>query len=45
MNQKSELLLAEFYLCGPEAMMSEVEKIITDAGIPSNQIFKDKFSR
>jgi ferredoxin-NADP reductase len=32
-------------LCGPEAMMSEVEKIITDAGIPSNQIFKDKFSR
>jgi Na+-transporting NADH:ubiquinone oxidoreductase subunit F len=25
--------------------MSEMEKIITDAGIPSNQIFKDKFSR
>ena len=35
----------EFYLCGPEAMMSEVEQIITDVGIPSNQIFKDKFSR
>jgi len=32
-------------LCGPEAMMSEVEQIITDVGIPSNQIFKDKFNR
>lgn len=35
----------EFYLCGPEAMMSEVEKIITDVGVPSNHIFKDSFSR
>ena len=44
-SQKSKLLSTEFYLCGPEAMMSEVERIITDVGIPSNQIFKDKFSR
>ena len=35
----------EFYLCGPEAMMNEVEQIITDVGVPSNQIFKDSFSR
>jgi Na(+)-translocating NADH:ubiquinone oxidoreductase F subunit len=45
LSQKMALFPIEFYLCGPEAMMSEVEKIITDAGIPSNQIFKDKFSR
>jgi Na(+)-translocating NADH:ubiquinone oxidoreductase F subunit len=45
LSQKPELLSVEFYLCGPEAMMSEVEKIITDVGIPNNQIFKDKFSR
>ncbi len=45
LSQKVKLLSTEFYLCGPEAMMSEVEKIITDVGIPSNQIFKDKFSR
>ncbi|AIY66147.1 2Fe-2S iron-sulfur cluster-binding protein [Pseudoalteromonas piratica] len=44
-SQKSKLLSTEFYLCGPEAMMSEVERIITDVGIPSNQIFKDKFNR
>lgn len=35
----------EFYLCGPEAMMSEVEKILTEVGVPSNHIFKDSFSR
>lgn len=35
----------EFYLCGPEAMMREVEKIITDVGVPNNQIFKDSFCR
>ncbi|MBE1287074.1 MAG: 2Fe-2S iron-sulfur cluster binding domain-containing protein [Alteromonadaceae bacterium] len=45
LSQKVKFLSTEFYLCGPEAMMSEVEKIITDVGIPNNQIFKDKFSR
>jgi Na+-transporting NADH:ubiquinone oxidoreductase subunit F len=45
LSQKVKFLSTEFYLCGPEAMMSEVEQIITDVGIPSNQIFKDKFSR
>ncbi|MEW6983106.1 2Fe-2S iron-sulfur cluster-binding protein [Colwelliaceae bacterium 6471] len=35
----------EFYLCGPEAMMSQVEEIIIDIGVPIEQIFKDKFSR
>jgi Na(+)-translocating NADH:ubiquinone oxidoreductase F subunit len=44
LSQKVKFLSTEFYLCGPEAMMSEVEQIITDVGIPSNQIFKDKFS-
>ncbi|WP_404389834.1 PepSY domain-containing protein [Pseudoalteromonas phenolica] len=45
LSQNVKFLYTEFYLCGPEAMMSEVEQIITDVGIPSNQIFKDKFSR
>lgn len=45
LSQKVKFLSTEFYLCGPEAMMSEVEQIITDVGIPSNQIFKDKFNR
>jgi Na(+)-translocating NADH:ubiquinone oxidoreductase F subunit len=45
LSQNVKFLSTEFYLCGPEAMMSEVEQIITDVGIPSNQIFKDKFSR
>ena len=35
----------EIYLCGPEAMMSEVERIVTNAGVPNELIFKDKFSR
>jgi Na(+)-translocating NADH:ubiquinone oxidoreductase F subunit len=45
LSQNVKFLYTEFYLCGPEAMMNEVEQIITDVGIPSNQIFKDKFSR
>ena len=35
----------EFYLCGPSAMMEEVEKMILDIGVPAQLIFKDKFSR
>ena len=45
MSKELQPFWTEFYLCGPETMMSEVEEIITDAGIPGNQIFKDSFSR
>ena len=36
---------AEFYLCGPAPMMQEVEGLIVQAGVPSEQIFKDSFIR
>jgi len=45
LEQLAEPLTTEIYLCGPTAMMVEVEKMIVNAGIPKEQIFSDKFSR
>lgn len=45
LNQDCAPSCTEFYLCGPAAMMIEVEQIITAAGVPATQIFKDEFSR
>ena len=44
-KQGVEITNAEFYLCGPKGMMKEVEALIVNAGVPSEQIFKDSFSR
>jgi len=38
-------LSAEFYLCGPKDMMTEVEQVLTGIGVTQEQIFKDKFTR
>ncbi|MCU7555581.1 2Fe-2S iron-sulfur cluster-binding protein [Alteromonas sp. ASW11-19] len=45
LNERGEPWSAEYYLCGPAAMMEEVEKIILANGVPADLIFKDKFSR
>ncbi|MBU2882251.1 PepSY domain-containing protein [Psychrosphaera sp. B3R10] len=44
-NQDDPLTDIEFYLCGPAAMMIEVENKLHLLGIDSVNIFKDDFSR
>lgn len=44
--EKDEALTEiEFYLCGPAAMMTEVEDKLLSMGVDSANIFKDDFSR
>jgi len=45
LSENVQPFATEFYLCGPAAMMEEVENMILDIGVPSQLIFKDKFTR
>ena len=45
LEQLAEPLTTEAYLCGPSAMMVDVEKVLVEAGVPKEQIFSDKFTR
>ena len=45
MNKVSNLLDLEFYLCGPMAMMIDVEAKLQASGVPQSAIFKDTFNR
>ncbi|MDN3651848.1 2Fe-2S iron-sulfur cluster-binding protein [Thalassotalea ponticola] len=45
LNEAMDLDTSEFYLCGPIAMMKEVETMLLDIGVPERLIFKDRFSR
>ncbi|MGS2719813.1 PepSY domain-containing protein [Paraglaciecola aestuariivivens] len=45
LEQGIERSTCEFYLCGPQAMMQEVEQLLADFGIHKSRIFKDSFSR
>lgn len=38
-------LSAEYYLCGPAAMMADVERILLNKGVSPEQLHKDSFNR
>ncbi len=44
LKQSIDRNVSEFYLCGPLAMMEDVEQLLSDFGVDKSRVYRDSFS-